>query len=441
MKESHSKVISNSVNFREVHRDITQNQDGTVKTYEHETVQEQVCMQQQQITRELSQAKTLFLNRKTTEFEKQLQRWMHPRFLHHKYCADRIKQFCGHVKSNDGDLPLLREHKSLLEVLDQQQRSLIYTCDDIGKTLDWIGEDDGDIIDAINAHKSHMKTFTAETKTYNFGSRYLLTAVEAIIHKKRKRETITNILTNLKEQESRHDRQAVLRNTAQGGYGRLTPVLFPFTEEQQEDLAHANIACNNNIPSKYYENYVRTAFTSLGKDHMLMVPVLEETITTLLMLLHGSVDKVALPDLITITGCEEKQFVSFPFAPIDFWGACKNTGEYFCCCEFRMESGEIHEKIWIELPLLLQTPQYANLAKFAFREFVMDQYGATIDQLATPDQLIDLDPNCAEFRQLKEMRRHLNQIEHDQDTQKQLRLLKKQYGHTVSKLKRRQTLL
>jgi hypothetical protein len=437
-RETKTNTTANIYNIREVHRDITQNSDGTVKTYEHETVKEQVFMQQEQISREVSNAKCLYGARKAGEQSDLLQKWQNPRWMKCKRRADRIKQFSQLIKGGYSDLPHMKSHRTVQAILSQERRSIQYTCEDLEQEV-------GDLsVQSIKRNKKKVLAFTDDASHVNVGSPYILYCLNAVATRKRKQATVEAILQNLKNQENKNNtRDTAMLEVSPGVYKKIARPKFPFTKEEQEILSQVD-GNPSSAANEVYENYLKKAISTNGRAHELMIPVLEQTLTTMVLLQHTTASKnpvvhLPFPELLTITDVKKRPLRSFPFVPIDFWGSRKTSKDYFACCQFSLED-IIYDKVWIELPLLIHQPQYGSQALESFREFVMKATYKFIDGISDPNKLIALDPQCPDFHQLKQLKTELYESRKNTRTAQELRHLNNQLGRTLKKLKRRQAL-
>jgi len=436
-RETKTNTTSNSYNVREVHRDITQNRDGTVKTYEHETVKEQVFMHQEQISREVSNAKALYSARKTGEQTEILRKWQNPRWKKCKRQAERIKQFSKSIKSGCSDLPHMKSHRTLQDVVNQERRSIQFTCEDLEQEV-------GDLsAHAVRQNKKQVMAFADDAKHMNYGSLFVLQCLNAVTTRKRKRATVADILDRLKNQEDERGKDQGTLEVAPGVFKKIGLPKFPFTPEEQEILSHASVNPSN-AEDAVYDRYLDQAIATEGAASTLMAPVLEQCLTAMLLLEHTTASRnpvvhFAFPELITITDVQSRDLDTFPFVPIDFWGNRKAQKASFACCQFELDT--IYENVWIELPLLLHHQAYAEQAVEAFREFVIKATHAFIDDIVDPLKLIALNPQCPDFHQLKQLQRELCQSRANSKEARELRQLNKQVERTLKKLHKRQTLV
>uniref|UniRef100_A0A6C0BQU2 Uncharacterized protein n=1 Tax=viral metagenome TaxID=1070528 RepID=A0A6C0BQU2_9ZZZZ len=390
---------------KEQHKETEKKVDGSVRTVEHWTSRQKEDIREARLEQIISQEKSVLLERKNREIQEHLDRWREKRYGRCKYLMDRVRQFQKQVDQDLGDLPDMKSKTSLADVIAEQKRYIQYSTDDMRQNMEWnVGTG---VLEQIQTNKVVLRDFTEAQRETRFGSYYMLTALSAVLMKKAKQDIVKRIKKRLQEDEKK--RKVHIETVAPGVIRRITPAQYPFTQDEEKELDWCDSSWVNHYGAQeIYEDYIRLAVASDGKDPTLMQPILEQIITTQILLKfraphHNPLSHLPLPELLLITDVKLRKYDSFPFAPIDFWGHPKKADEYFACCQFLIqdEPPVIYEDIWIEMPLLVNAgPTYRNIAEAAFMNFVRKFWQNEVDEADSVDMLINLDPFSAQMKRL-----------------------------------------
>jgi hypothetical protein len=431
IRNSIIKTIATTSAVREVHRNIIQEPDGTVRTVEFEKSKERIIIQQEEMHRELECAKDSYSRRICNEAESMLKGWGGKGTLSH---TKRRKSLLRNLTRNT--IPRMHGYKSIQQILAIERATLVGTVHDFRNMID----------------REHLnyKIACHFKQNVNGGSRYFIDSIIRTTMRDSRIAQINSFKQRLLQEEVEYDHSLGMREIHLGLFEKCDAPCYPLTDQEMEVMDHLDPDMMGTEDPAIYDKYTTLSLNTNGEDSALLVPVLEQLITCLLILQLGGnscptwARQMALPELVDITNVKKKRFTEFAFCPTDFFGdynEIHNKSQHFGECEFRV-GDEVFEKVNIEYPLLVQTEAYADFARQVFVEIAGKSITREMNCINTAgDMLAQYPEELPEFAKLKQVKQGYDYIR-DRDEQEHVVTQKhKELIKTLKLLKRKANML
>lgn len=429
--ETHTKSKCDIFSLREVKRDITQHRDGTIKTMETEIIKEQAFVQQEQIQREFIVAKDLYLNRKMEQLNQQLNNCKNPSVHKRKIMYDRTQSIC--IMDAANDLPLLLNN-SFEATLHAEHEALRYSCwelpDDVqlfhGKS------EQSKLSRRVKTHRQRFSHGVFDDEAY--GSRYFTMSLQKLRKDRTLQQRANRMLYKLAQDEQKRAHQTPVHITEiSPGVLRRGPVpLFPFSDRDIQ-LANEQEINQRYINTDYYADYIGSALDSNGQDPDLVTPALSQLLTAQILNQKSAPPTLVWPELLKVTGIEDKSLHRLPFTPCLFWGKSTTEKESFVCCRFRI--GEIiYENVWMEFPVMCFSTAYGQTTARVGYDMTMGREKRDLSLIGDVQDLLSIDPDCVEFSKLQKLQSNMNEMIEQQEKVAFLSQKKHELCSTIHKL-------
>jgi hypothetical protein len=232
-----------------------------------------------------------------------------------------------------------------------------------------------------------------------FGSKYMFRSIQAVLQFNKQSYICQSIDKRLLSEEQRFASKKLINTTQIGVYAPKFKPVYPFTDEEEKILKTTS---NIQKPSMH-ERYLSIAQKSRGSNLCLYTPILQEIITSMLILqfriYNNPIRELNLPTLVEISDVGNRKLNNFPFVSAGFWGSQNNDELLFACCTFEIDK-QFYENVWIELSLLVITPVYTTVAKATYFDIVGQFWKSSVENAETILDIYILDKTNSYIKRL-----------------------------------------
>jgi hypothetical protein len=401
-------TVKNVLSLREVKRDITQHVDGTIQTFETETIKERSVVQQEEIERQFVIAKEIYVNKQIDAWYAQVKKWKSPSVS----CVRRLNRRFQTLKN--ADFSFCQTTKSFVEFLQEEHRALSSNLWflSVNTQLFQKAEDQKEFTVEV---QKHHKNFDRNNE--NLSSQYFERTLEQLRKNMQINLELEQMVTNLAKDEQAQHHPVHVKEVSKGVLQRISTPIFPFSEEEMQ-VADTHEAQRRHVDMDFYKNYLFCALKSNGQDPKLVIPAFRQLLTTKLM----NKEKTQLPRLVDITQITKKSRHCLPFTSSIFWGKCTSEKTIFANCHFEINNIE-YANVWLEMSLLCQNIEYQMIVESKSYNLVLAAEQEKVDQISDVEEMIRLNPRCSSLKKLRHMKCNLEDM---LETKKETALLIKQ---------------
>lgn len=401
IQEQHIRQNTQCSRITEIVRQINKNGE-TVQTIEKENTRELMLVQQEEITRELSIARSAYVSNRHNEFRRILDNWYNKNTLRRKFHIDRCELF---TQGFGGDFVPVHRHATLNSLLAEQQLYLQFSVEHYREQYNL------DINLIPSSHHFITKEDPPIIINTIFGSRFLITAIDTVLDRRRVKQQKSKILQLLYNEELTHlsSQNNMIKEVSRGVFRAVTDPIFPFSLSDNK----ASMIVNP-VGVDECQKYIETAFRSNGLDQSLLIPALEQALMTVLMVRPRMESmRFPLPELTDITQVKLRRFDEFVFHTSECWGDVTTDSDYFAECEFYItinKEGIFFQNVWIQMSLLIQCTEYTRAANKAFNNMIINPECARLNNITDPHELLREHPKFPEFKELQRCCNNLQSV-------------------------------
>ena len=340
-------------------------------------------------TRLLNESKSKFRVQYDKNTARRFKIWTKKTLFRSKYYTQRKKI----LQKLQSTMYNISDSKNWRQVLTYELASIRNTANAIDQILSEM-QTPIDLLEDMKLNHQSITSYLLNTQPIN---RYIHTSILELLHHYKCTSIDLRCMQRLRKEEDIHKDTQYITQITPGSYTRTMPYTYPITDTEVKLLAmNRDELCGNETRCMIYEKYVQLVFEDETQVKQILIPFLQEIIP---MVILCKLNKLPLPILNYISTVEERPYDTFVFAAACFFGTPTQTKQFFACCQFIIDH-QTYSDVWIELPLLLNTPAYVEMARVAYQEHIVEPTKDAIEAAETIPELIQIDPGSAFMKRL-----------------------------------------